>query len=116
MDDTWVVILVALLGSTGIAGVITSIVSSVATARKGVSAREDDRTQDIVRQRDDAWQRMEAAEEGERAADDRADRERARRIGWQEQAVRLRLQLIMAGIEPEGQPPIDEDTEPPRKD
>ena len=110
MDDTFVVILVAILGSTGLAGVITSIVSGVSLARKGVASKEDTRKLDIIKQRDDAWARMEAAEDGERAADARADRERARRIAWQEQTARLRLQLIMAGIEPDGGLPT-EDTE-----
>lgn len=110
MDDTFVVILVALLGSTGLAGVITSIVNGISLARKGVAGKEDTRKLDIIKQRDDAWSRMEQAEDGERAADARADRERERRIAWQEQTARLRLQLIMAGIEPDGDLPA-EDTE-----
>jgi hypothetical protein len=114
-DFNLVALLVALLGSAGVGGVVTSIINGVVMARKGISGREDKRRDDIIAQRDLAWQRANEAEAGERAADERADLERARRIQWQEQAVRQRLQLLMAGIEPLGNLP-DEDTNPPRKE
>lgn len=100
MSDSTVALLVALLGSAGVGGVITSIVNGIIMARKGVSGREDRRKTDIIKQRDDAWARMKQAEAAERAAEDRADHERALRISWQEHAARLRFQLIAAGIEP----------------
>ena len=99
-DPNLIAILVAVLGSGGLGAVITSIVTSVQMARKGMAAHEDQRRDDIIKQRDAAWARAAKAELEADAEEARADRERASRIEWQEHAARLRLQLIRAGIEP----------------
>lgn len=99
-DINLVAILVAVLGSGGLGAVITAVVNSIAMARKGVAAHEDQRREDIVKQRDVAWARVAQAEADADAEEARADRERRFRIRLQEHAARLRRQLISAGIEP----------------
>ena len=99
-DTNLIAILVAVLGSGGLGAVITAVVNSIQMARKGVAAHEDQRRDDIIKQRDAAWARAAVAEREADAEEARADRERAARIDWQEHAARLRLQLIRAGIEP----------------
>ncbi|WNO28737.1 hypothetical protein SEA_FLAMETHROWER_22 [Microbacterium phage FlameThrower] len=110
-DVNLVAILVAVLGSGGLGAVITAIVNSVQMARKGVAAHEDQRREDIVKQRDLAWARAAQAEHDADEEEARADRERIARIRWQEHAARLRLQLIKAGIEPADTAPIDTNKE-----
>lgn len=109
MDLNWVAITVAILGSAGLGGIITSVINGVSMARKGIAGREDERRLDIVVQRDLAWARVEQAERAESAADKRADLERISRIKWQEAAVRLRFQLLAAGLEPKGKLPYDKE-------
>ena len=58
-DTNLVALLVALLGSAGLGGVITSVLNGIVMARKGISGREDHRKHDIIKQRDDAWARAE---------------------------------------------------------
>lgn len=97
-----VALLVVLLGSAGVGGVVSSVVNAIMMARRGVSGKEDKRKLDIIRQRDEAWLRAAEAEAAELAANVREDAERDLRIMWQEHAVRMRLQLIAAGLEPAG--------------
>lgn len=115
-DASTIALIVALLGSGGLAGVVTSIISSIRLHRQGVPAREESRREDIMKQRDEALSQAKMAEAAERAEELRADQERERRIRWQEESARLRIQLIMAGKDP-GSPPVDEDTiERPHKE
>lgn len=111
MDPTLITVLVAVLSSGALTAVVTSIASSIKMHRKGVAGREDKRQEDIVKQRDAAYERATMAEAAERAEEARADAERERRIRWQEESARLRIQLILAGKDP-GASPIDEDTKP----
>ncbi|NLP82577.1 hypothetical protein HF576_01825 [Microbacterium sp. CFH 90308] len=112
MELNWIAVLVAVLGAGGIGAAIREIASVVSLARKGVSGKEDKRREDIIAQRDHALALQAEAEAGERAADARADRERDRRIAWQEHAAHLRYQLRSLGVEP-GRHPSIEDTENP---
>jgi len=114
MDLNWVAILVAVLGAGGIGAAIREIAAVVSLARKGVSGREDRRRDDIISQRDHALALQADAEAGERAADERADRERDRRIRWQEEAARLRVRLIELGGDPGERPDIDNTDNPLR--
>jgi hypothetical protein len=114
MDLNWVAVLVAVLGAGGIGAAVREIASVVSLARKGVSGKEDKRRDDIIAQRDHALLRMEEAEAGERAAEDRADLERERRRRWQEEAARLRRNIIHNGGEPGPWPDIDDTTDPVR--
>lgn len=100
MDQQWVVIVVAVLGSAGLGGVMTSVINGIVMARRGVAGREDQRRNDIIQQRDHAITRAAEAERAADIADARADAERLTRIRWQETAARTRLQLIAAGLEP----------------
>ena len=100
METNWVAVLVGLLGAGGIGAAIREIVGVVTLARKGVSGREDRRKSDIIAQRDHAFAMQAEAEAAERAADDRADRERDERLHWQEVAARLRRQIIETGGDP----------------
>lgn len=106
MELNWIAITVAILGSAGLGGVVTSIINGITLHKTGVAGREDDRRRDITVDRDFAWAKVEAAERAAEAADTRADRERELRIGWQETAARLRRQLINAGLEPVNDKPI----------
>lgn len=108
----WVAVLVAVVGAGGIGAAIREIASVISLARKGVSGKEDKRRVDIISQRDHALALQAEAEAGERAADARADRERDRRIAWQEHAAQLRWQMRSQGIDPGSHPPI-EDTDTP---
>lgn len=107
MDLNWVALTVAILGSAGVGGIITSTINGIVMARKGIAGREDQRRNDIVQQRDSALARAIAAERAADVADARADGERVTRIKWQETAARLRLQLITAGIEPQWNLPFE---------
>lgn len=108
MDQTnWVVIIVAALGSAGLGGVITSAINGIVMARKGIAGREDDRRNDVIQQRDFAIQQIKSAELAADTAEAYADNERIIRIKWQEVAVRLRLQLLNAGIEPKWDLPTE---------
>ena len=111
-DFNWVAMLVGLLGAGGIGAAIREIASVFSLARKGVSGREDKRRIDIITQRDHALALQAEAEAGERAADERADRERDRRIAWQNHAAHLHWMLRTNGIDP-GDTPSLEDTENP---
>lgn len=108
-DNSIVAILVAVLGSGGLAAVIRSVTSSIKMHRQGIAGKEERRREDIVKQRDEAFERARLAEHDAHAEERRADQERERRIRWQEESARLRIALIMAGKDP-GAPPIDEDT------
>ena len=105
IDNNTVVLIAAILGSGGVGAVITAIAQSIRLARKGVSGREAERHTDIIAQRDIAWVRAKVAEEAMDLAEARAERERVYRIEWMEHATRLRIQLIMAEIEPIEEPP-----------
>lgn len=107
----WVALLVAIVGAGGIGAAIREIASVISLARKGVSGKEDKRRDDIIAQRDHALALQAEAERGERAADARADRERERRIRWQELAARQQRLLILNGLEPYPVPEDIEDTE-----
>lgn len=100
MADNTIPLIVAILGSGGLGSVVTSVIHSIAMARKGIAGKEEDRRTDIVKARDFAWARMAQAEADADAQERRADEERAKRIRWEEHAARLRLQLIRADIEP----------------
>ncbi len=106
-DVNMIAVLVAILGSGGIGAVVTSIVNSVQMARKGIAGKEDQRRDDLVKQRDLAWARATQAEADAAAEEARADRERVARIRWMEHAARLRLQLLKMGVEPTDTAPID---------
>lgn len=110
-----VLIIVAVLGSGGIGAVISSITRSVRMARSGISGREAQRQNDIIAQRDIAWVRVKLAEEAADAAEAIADVERRYRIAWMEHATRLRIQLILAHLEPLEDPPA-EPTPPQKKE
>lgn len=113
-DATWVTLVVALVGSGGLGSVIVATLNNVKLHKQGVAGKEDQRREDIVKQRDEALARLSASEVSERAEEVRADAERERRIRWQEEAARLRIQLINNGHDP-GDSPVDETTiEPPR--
>lgn len=103
-DVNIVAIIVALLGSGGLAAVITSIKSSVTMHKQGVAGKEDDRREDIMKQRDDALAHARMAEAAERSEEARADAEREQRISWQEESARLRLKLIQEGHDPGPRP------------
>jgi len=100
MDLNWVALTVAILGSAGLGGIVTSTINGIVMARRGIAGREDQRRNDIIQQRDRA---VKDADNAER----RADAERLVRIRWQETAARLRLQLIAAGIEPKWALPFE---------
>lgn len=105
MEDTnWVAVIVGLLSAGGIGAGIREIVNVFTLARKGVSGREDKRRSDIIAQRDHALKMQAEAENGERAADARADAEAEHRRYWEEVATRLRLQLIELGADPGPRP------------
>ncbi|QJD53433.1 hypothetical protein QDW38_gp24 [Microbacterium phage Lynlen] len=110
-EATLVALIVAALGSGGITAVVTSIINSIRAARRGVAVREDQRKEDIVRARDEAIASAIKARAEADASDRLADRERIRRIKWQEHAARQRVKLLAAGIEPDPWP----DDDNPRK-
>lgn len=115
MDFNWVAVLVAVLGAGGIGAAIREIASVISLTRKGVAGKEDKRRVDIITQRDHALAMQAEAEAGERAADERADREAIRRRRWQEEAARLRRHIIEQGGDPGPWPDIDQ-TDNPRRD
>lgn len=115
MDFNWVAVLVAIVGAGGIGALIREVVTVISLARKGVAGKEDKRRVDIIAQRDHALAMQAEAEAGERAADARADREAATRRRWQEEAARLRRQIIDQGGDPGLWPDIDQ-TDNPRRD
>lgn len=100
MEPNWVAIVVALLGAGGIGAAIRELVGVVTLARNGVSGREDKRRVDIIAQRDHALALQAEAEAGERAADTRANEQSELRLRWQEEAARLRRQVIELGGDP----------------
>ncbi len=103
----WVALLVAVVGGGGVGVAVREIVNVVMLARQGVSGKEDRRRADIVAQRDHALKLQAEAEAGERAADERADREADHRRFWQEFAARLRLNIINLGGDPGPWPTFD---------
>lgn len=113
-DANMVALIVALVGSGGLGSVIVAILNNVKLHKQGVAGKEDQRREDIVKQRDEALARLHDSEISERAEEARADAERIRRIRWQEEAARLRVQLIQNGQDPGGSP-VDEATIDPRK-
>lgn len=110
-DNPWIALVVGLLGSGGLGAVMIAIINNINLHRQGVSGKEEDRREDIVKQRDEALAQTRMAEAAERAEELRADQERERRIKWQEESARLRIALINAGHDP-GNSPVDEDTHP----
>lgn len=110
-DATLVALIVAALGSGGLTAVVTSIVNSIRATKRGVAIREDQRKKDIILARDEALIVAAEAKAEADAADSRADKERIRRIRWQEHAARQRVKLLAAGIEPD---PWPEDKNPER--
>lgn len=96
----WVAILVAVLGSAGIGGAITSIAGLVKMARNGVSFREDRRKADVVAQRDWALEQKAQAESERDTAEDERDEERKKRRIFEEEHARLRLIALEAGVDP----------------
>ena len=101
MDNfNWVALVVALVGGGGVGVAVREIIGVVTLARQGVSGKEDRRRSDLVAQRDHALRLQAEAEEGERAADKRADLEATHRRFWQEIATRLRLIIIADGGDP----------------
>lgn len=111
MENPWLQIIVAVLGSGGIGGVIIMVMNNVQLHKRGVSGKEDVRREDIIKQRDEAITQAKIAEQAERAEEARADAERELRIKWREEAARLRIELINAGKDP-GNSPVDDDTHP----
>lgn len=106
-DASLVAILVAVLSSGALTAIVTSIITSIKAARRGVAVREDQRKEDIVRARDEAIHALAVAKAEADTADSRADKERIRRIKWQEHAARQRVKLLAAGIEPDPWPEDD---------
>lgn len=100
MEPNWVAIVVGLLGAGGIGAAVREIVGVVTLARSGVSGREDKRRTDIIAQRDHALALQAEAEAGERAADTRANEQFGLRLRWQEEAARLRREVIALGGDP----------------
>lgn len=100
-DPSSVALIVALLGAGGLSGVVVEIIKNVKLHRQGVPGKEEDRREDIIRQRDEALAHTRLAEAAERAEEARADEERTQRIRWQEETARLRLKLINAGHDPD---------------
>lgn len=114
MDIPWVVIIVALLGSGGIAVAIREIVSVVTLSRQGVSGKEDKRKADISTQRDYYMARVEDAERDRDLAEDHYDAERYKRRLAEDELTIARRRLLEAGMEPRPWPNFDSehDTEP----
>lgn len=113
-NELLVPILVALLGSGGLGGVAIAIINNIKLHKSGVASKEDQRREDLVKQRDEAIQQARIAEADQRAEEARADAERARRIRSEEEVARLRIQLILAGKDP-GPSPVNEDTIPKKE-
>ena len=105
MDPAIVALLVAVLGTGGLTAVVTTIITSIRAARRGVAVREDKRTADIVKARDHAEALAELAER-------QADAERMERIRWQEHAARQRMRLINSGLEPDPWPDTNKENHP----
>jgi Sec-independent protein translocase protein TatA len=101
MENPWIQIIVALLGSGGLGAVVIAVVNNIQLHKRGVSGKEDERREDIVKQRDEALTQAKIAEANERAEEARADAERAKRIQWEEESARLRIALINAGHDPD---------------
>ena len=96
--DNFVPLLVGVLGAGGLGAFFREIVSGLLKVGGGVSARESKRKLDIVQQRDVALAR-------EAKAWTLVDSEAAKRRAFQEYAARLRRRMIVAGLEPEPEPP-----------
>lgn len=99
-EFNWVALLVSVVGAGGLGAAAREIAGVISLARKGVSGKEDRRRSDIIAQRDHALEKQAEAEAGERAAEARADKEAELRRKWQEEAARLRVQIISAGGDP----------------
>jgi hypothetical protein len=108
MENPWIQIIVGLLGSGGLGAVLIAVINNIQLHKKGVSGKEDERRDDIVKQRDEALTQAKIAEANERAEEARADAERAKRIKWEEESARLRIALINAGHDP-GKPPTSKE-------
>jgi hypothetical protein len=92
-----VALVVAVIGAGGLGAFFREIVAGVTKVVGGMSARESKRKVDLVQQRDVAIER-------EARAWKLVDAEAAKRRAVQEYAARLRVQLILGGIEPEPEP------------
>lgn len=106
-NETLVALIVGLLGSGGLGGVAIAIINNIKLHKQGAAGNEDQRREDLVKQRDEALLQAKIAEDEQRAEEVRADAERARRIQWEEEAARLRIKLILAGQDPGKSPPPD---------
>lgn len=107
MDGTQLI--VALLGSGGVGAVILAGTNGVVKWLNGSYGRQRGKSADLVKQRDDAYARAQAAEMRADLADERADGEARRRRQMAEYASELRRLLIENGQQTTDLPPF-----PPR--
>lgn len=114
IDFNWIGLITALGGFGAAALFVREIFNIVTLLRNGVAAKETQRRNDIIAQRDAAIAERDRANERAAAAEQRVDRERENRRRLSTHASTLERAVILAGITPPTWPEFDETTDNPR--